>query len=395
MILRARWVLPIERPPVENGWIGLEGGVITALGNGRPPAGQVTDVGDCAILPGLVNSHTHLELSWMAGRGAPARSMGEWISTLMALRRGAAPSVDAQTAAAAEALSHARAQGTLAFGDIGNTLVTAQVLAAARSPSVLFHELLGFLPHDADARAAEGADRIQSSVRPPVGAGLSAHAPYSVSTGLFRAVARETAARGLASSVHLGESAEEVEFLMTGRGEIAETLKALGAWDENWTAPRLDPVAYLDGIGALWRGLLVVHATQLKPPSLAILAERGCVIVSCPRSNRWVGAGDPPLDAFYGSGAVVAFGTDSLASAPNLDMFGELAAARAVSTVPPHRLLESATRGGAVALGLDDHYGRISAGLRGPLLAVRVPGGVADVQEYLVGGDVKELAWVG
>jgi cytosine/adenosine deaminase-related metal-dependent hydrolase len=141
--------------------------------------------------------------------------------------------------------------------------------------------------------------------------------------------------------------------------------------------------------------MLAVHATQLDASALGVLASRGAVIVSCPRSNRWTGVGDPPLDDFYRSGAVVALGTDSLASAPTLDMFDELAAARRVSTVADARLLESATRGGAVALGLDSSYGRIAPGLRAPLLAVGVPAYVTDVQEYLVSGEHQERQWAG
>jgi 5-methylthioadenosine/S-adenosylhomocysteine deaminase len=156
-----------------------------------------------------------------------------------------------------------------------------------------------------------------------------------------------------------------------------------------WSAPGVDPAAYLDGLGVLRPGLLVVHATQLSSRALALLASRGCVIVSCPRSNRWVGAGDPPLDAFYASGAPVAFGTDSLASSPDLDMFAELAAARAVSRVPAARLLESATRRGAEALGLGDELGSLAPGRRAELLAVRIPEGVVDVEEYLVNGRVQ------
>jgi cytosine/adenosine deaminase-related metal-dependent hydrolase len=186
-----------------------------------------------------------------------------------------------------------------------------------------------------------------------------------------------------------------VEFLATGGGPMAGMLKDLGAWNDAWRAPGCGPVEYLDRLGVLRDGLLVVHATQLTPGAVAIVAARGCAIVSCPRSNRWVGAGDPPLDAFYASGAPVAFGTDSLASAESLDMFAELAAARAISSVPDARLLESATRGGAVALGLEEHVGRIAPGLRGPLLAVSVPDGITNVQEYLVAGMPRGRQWVG
>ena len=404
MIVRARWVLPIERPPIDGGWVSIDDGVIQAVGAGRPPSGApLTDLGDTAILPGLVNAHTHLELSWLAGRVPPAPSMDVWISGLMALRRESSPVDQMQQVTAAMALGVARAQGTIAFGDISNTLVTAPVLADDAPGSVIFHELLGFAPHDADARAREGADRVEAAARaaspiappyPHVRPGLAPHAPYSVRPDLFAAIDRESRARHLPSSVHLGESPEEMEFLMTGGGPFAGMLKALGVWDDAWRAPGCDPVRYLDRLGVLRPGLLAVHATQLKPDALAMLVARECVIVSCPRSNRWVGAGDPALDAFYASGAVVAFGTDSLASVESLDMFAELAAARSISTVPDATLLESATRGGALALRLEEHFGRIAPGLRAPLLAVAVPAGTIDVQEYLVSAIPQERRWI-
>lgn len=404
MIVRARWVLPIDRPLVHGGWVEIAAGVIRAVGHGRPPSGDVTDLGDVALMPGLLNAHTHLELSWMAGRVPPAPSMDAWIRGLMALRRESSPTGDAQRDAAAHAMGMARAQGTLAFGDISNTLITAPVLAHGAPGSVVFHELLGFAPHDADARAAEGADRVLMSARaaspheppyPHVRPGLAPHAPYSVSPDLFAAIDRQARGRFLPSSVHLGESPEEMEFLMTGGGPIAAVLKDLGAWSEAWRTPACGPVEYLDALGVLREELLVVHATQLAPDALATLAARGCIIVSCPRSNRWVGAGDPPLDDFYASGATVAFGTDSLASVESLDMFAELAAARTISSVPNARLLDSATRGGAIALGLNEHFGRIAPGLRAPLLAVRVPARTTDVEEYLVSGKPRDMQWVG
>lgn len=393
MIVRARWVLPIEARPIENAWIRTSGGVIREVGRGRPTEAH-EDLGDVALLPGLVNAHTHLELSWMAGRVPPAASMAQWIGRLMALRREQSPPEVEQGRIAADALAAARASGTLAFGDISNTLVTARVLEESATPSVLFHELLGFAPHDYEARARDGANAVQDAAHGLVTPGLAPHAPYSTAPELFRAIAREVEARGLPSSVHLGESPEEIQFLLTGGGPIADMLEAAGKWHGNWQCPGCDPVEYLDWLGVLKRGLLVVHATQLQKPALAKLAARGCVLVSCPRSNRWVGVGDPPLDDFYASGATVALGTDSLASVESLDMFAELAAARQISTVPDATLLESATRGGAKALGFDD-LGRIGPGARLPLLAVAVPSGVTDVEQYLVSGQPRDMQWVG
>jgi cytosine/adenosine deaminase-related metal-dependent hydrolase len=139
-----------------------------------------------------------------------------------------------------------------------------------------------------------------------------------------------------------------------------------------------------------------VHGTQLDRAAIDALAARGATIVACVRSNRWVGAGTPPVREFYASGARVALGTDSLASAPDLNLFAELAALREIAPeIPAARLLESATRSGACALGFGGDLGTIERGKRAALIAVELPAPVADVEEYLVQGVTSDrVRWV-
>jgi len=402
LVHRAAWVLPIASPPIQDGWVEVDRGRIVAVGGSRAASGERRTPNHeprTAILPALINAHTHLELSWMRGRVPPSQSMGRWIQALMALRRGETPSDTVQRQAAADAVAEARASGTVACGDIGNTVMAADVLADAGMPAVLFHELIGFGPGDGRAQARDGALRVIQAVRPPVKPGLAPHAPYSVSPGLFRAVADEAAGRGMPSSVHLAESPEEVEFLRSGGGPIADTLKELGAWNDGWSPPGVDPAAYLDQLGVLRPGLLVVHATQLVPAALSRLAERGCVIVTCPRSNRWTGAGAPPIRRFYESGVRVAVGTDSLASVDDLNLFNEMAEVRRLAPdVAARRILRSATLDGAAALGFDSELGSITAGKRAALITVRLPPGPLgpeDVEEYLLRGtQPADIAWL-
>jgi cytosine/adenosine deaminase-related metal-dependent hydrolase len=130
-----------------------------------------------------------------------------------------------------------------------------------------------------------------------------------------------------------------------------------------------------------------VHGVQCERDDLARVKNGGATLVSCPRSNRYVGVGDPPLADFYASGVNVAFGTDSLASVDDLNVFGELAAARPLApAVPASRLLESATLTAARALGFGSEYGSIARGKRASLISVRLQGRVDDVEEYLLGG---------
>jgi cytosine/adenosine deaminase-related metal-dependent hydrolase len=400
-VLRARWVLPIERPPIQDGWIEVVDGRIVRVGDGRPPASP-EDLADVALLPGLVNAHTHLELSWMAGRVPPALSMNAWIGTLMAVRRAGAPAGAAEELAAArQAAATMRAAGTALVGDISNSLMTPPVLTEAGLGGVVFHELTGFSARDPVSQVQQAWQRIDAlnaeprNLREPRNPGTSeprnlsfsvvAHAPYSVSPALFMEIGR--CAREAPLSVHLGESAEEVEFLRTGRGPIRQALERLGVWTDAWRAPGTGPVEYLRSLGHLRPGTLVVHGVQFDDAGLEGIREAGAVIVTCPRSNVWVGAGSPPAARFYAAGIPIAIGTDSLASCATLNVFDELAELHRIApAVPPARLLASATEVGANALGFGADFGTLAPGKRAAIVAVQVPHDVVDVEEYLVSG---------
>jgi cytosine/adenosine deaminase-related metal-dependent hydrolase len=226
---------------------------------------------------------------------------------------------------------------------------------------------------------------------------LAPHAPYSVSAGFFQAIRADIDAHPSAvSSVHLGENPEEIELLRHGSGEIKAVLEQLGRWPADWTPPGVSPVAYLSDLGFLDRCVLAVHGVQFDGEDLSRLSALGMTVVSCPRSNQYVGVGAPPIEAFYAMDVNVAFGTDSLASAPDLNLFAELACARRLAPrVPARRLLESATLVGARALRFDAEYGSIEAGKRAALIAVRVPDNVGDVEAYLVSGiEADAISWV-
>ncbi len=399
MIVRARWLLPIDRPPIEGGWIDVQGGRIARIERGRPPS-QAQDLGRVAVLPALVNAHTHLELSWLAGRVPPAESMVAWIRRLLAERASAASgSEPARTAAIGAAAASMVRTGTALVGDVSNTLTTLTVLREAGLGGVIFHEILGFDVVDARAAVREAWRRGRAAIEaqpapvsgrpdavPEIQVSLVAHAPYSVSPALLSEVGRRRR-DDAPLAIHVGESPEEIEFLRTGRGPFRHLLEDLGVWNDAWTPPQCDPVEYLGRLGYLRPGLLAVHGVHLKEQAIERLRQTGALLVTCPRSNEWVGVGLPPLSRYYAAGIPVAVGTDSLASAPTLNVFDELAAMRRVAPdVAAPTLLESATRVGAEALGLDTLYGTLAPGKRADLVTVDVPEGVTDVEEYLVSG---------
>ncbi len=263
----------------------------------------------------------------------------------------------------------------------------------------VFHELTGFNAPDPAARVKAARQRVADAVagHARTQVSIAPHAPYSVSPGLFSAIRADLDAHSDAlSTVHLGESAEEIEFVRSGTGEPRRILEALGVWDPTWRPPGVSPVAYLCELGFLDRRVLVVHGVQFDGEDLSRLSALDVTLVSCPRSNVYVGVGSPPLDAFYAMDVKVAFGTDSLASAPDLNLFSELAEARRIAPrVPARRLLESGTLTGARALGFGDEAGSIEVGKHAALIAVHLPAGVRDVEEYLVSGiEPDAITWL-
>jgi aminodeoxyfutalosine deaminase len=408
----AAWVVPIEGEPIRDGWVMVDSGRIVALGRRAPnDATAGVELGDVAVMPGLVNAHTHLELSYLRDQIAPASSFTAWARQIievrrmkptdpMALKVPPGPAIDA-------AIDESLHCGTAVVGDIGNTHASFPKLAASALAGVFFWELIGFNLKDPasdgplldfdplveHAVAALGelpaSDRLRTS--------LAAHAPYSVAPLFFRAIKKAIDKMPFVPcSVHLAENVEEVELLKTGGGPWKTLMQAIGSWNPSWTAPGVSPVQYLDDMRFIDNRLLVVHGVQMSGADLEKLKERGCTLVTCPRSNGHTGAGVPPITAFYDSGVRVAIGTDSLASAPDLNVFAEIATLHALApSVPAASLLESATIEGARALGFDADYGTIEPGKLARLLAIDVPPGTGDVEEYLVSGiHPGQIRWI-
>jgi cytosine/adenosine deaminase-related metal-dependent hydrolase len=421
MVFRAAWVCPIAGAPIRDGWVAVRDGRIEAVGGPQDSRPELTrDLGDVVVLPGLVNAHTHLELSWLRGRVPPAADFVDWIKQLFITRGGRRerPDDDGVLGAARQAAREMRAIGTAAVGDISNSLASIEPIRSSGMRGVVFHELLGFNLVNGqrviDTRAHRetavqlGGEAVRVAVAP--------HAPYSVSPELFRAIREEVNLSPLPmTSVHLGESQGEIDFLRDGSGPWPGILKWVGSTRDDWSPPGLGPVEYLESLGVLDAHTLVVHGVQFDERALGRLASIGSTLVTCPRSNQWVGVGVPPIERFYASGVKLAVGTDSLASVEDLNLFAELKTMRWLApSVPARDLLESATRVGAEALGLGTELGTIEAGKRAELIAVALPDAMrwpsagsrrstsagearraADVEEYLVSGvESHQVSWV-
>jgi cytosine/adenosine deaminase-related metal-dependent hydrolase len=368
------------------------------------PAGtRLADHGNAALLPALVNAHTHLELSALRGRiPFPQLGFSEWIKVLFPLRiaMAAGQMDEALRSGLAELLSH----GTALCADITNGAGMADEMFApvGRCPGAgiadsayskvperqIFLELLGFNIDSVSAAMPPGIDM-------PDGAALVPHSVYSVSPAIIAEAKEWTRVRGLPFSIHAAEHPEEIEFLQSGKGFCRELLEWLGRWDPRWTPPAKTPVEYLNCLGVLDSRTLLVHAVHMTESDWGLAAGRDCTAVFCPRSNRNLGSGSPRIDRALSLGMRCALATDSLASNTDLDLFAEAAFALAIlPSLDPERVIEMITLNPARALGRKGRFGSLEPGAGAHILAITIQSEVdeSNLCEALIESG-KEGAW--
>lgn len=378
MILRADWVVPVDAPALRDAWVQVADGRIAALGQGEPPAGDAPpiELHDALLLPGLVNPHTHLELTCYAGRIEPA-PLWTWLERLIALRREPGAAQRERQAVCDGAWRSLRA-GVTCVGDISRTNVHWRELKRVPIRKVCFVELLSAADHpprDPQELLAAFESIEEDGL---LTAGVSPHAPYTVPADQVRACVELATRRGRAWCMHWAETPEEAEFLR-GRLEALPPLVRQLARIAGARAAGANPAEHLARCcGGLAPGALA-HVNYADDADAAALAAAGHVAIYCPRAHAFFGHAPHPLAALRAAGVTLAIGTDSLASNQSLSMFDELRyLSRARPDVAPADALRMATLDAARALRLDGLVGSITPGKRADLVAVRPTGAAAD-----------------
>lgn len=371
-VFSADWVLPGDGPPIEHGTVTVDddGTVVDVARSDGPRTRSL-------LMPGLVNAHTHLELSALRGRVPGGGGFLPWVERLIGAR--VELSAEEEQAGIEAAIDELRASGTVAVGEVTNGLGAVHALAEAGFAGCVFHEVFG---QDL-ARLRERVQGLEAELRERVGTWPSielAYAPaphtlYTLHLDVVRMILEESRARGRRTSLHFLEHAVERRALEQGTGPVNEWLAMRSRVDPSalqW--PKKPALQVARDVGALGRDVLLVHLTEARPDELRAIAEAGSPVVVCPRSNLAIEGKLPPLLAMREAGILPALGTDSLASSPTLDVLADAKALRdRFPTAPPQELVRMATDGGARALGLA-HHGRIAKGMRPGL--VRVEGDI-------------------
>ena len=365
--IRAQFVHPVTAPPIEDGAVLVDDrGTIAAVGPNlvvptRPGARQL-EFPDARLLPGLVNTHTHLELTHLAGKNAE-REFAAWIRTLRALKDATTPEEFSRSAE--QGVRDAWAAGVTCVADTGSTGAPLEALARLGGRGIYYQEVFGPDPAQCAASMAElerALARLSPLASSPLSLGVSPHAPYTVSEPLYRAVADLARRERWPLAMHLAESRAETELVRDGSGAFADALRARGFAVR---AQHCSPVQYLLRLGVLQRatGWLCIHCVQVDERDVAILRDSGAGVAHCPRSNRAHGHGTAPLAAFRRAGLRVGLGTDSVVSVGDSSLLAEATAA----ALDGEDALRMLTIEGARALGLEREIGSLEVGKQADL----------------------------
>ncbi len=369
---RARWVFPGDADPIENGLVEVGDGVIVGLSDKSDP--DAVDLGNVALIPGLVNTHTHLEFSDLSEPIRPAEPFSSWIKSVVQHRR----SRETQTPEVIkQGIDECRQNGTTLIGEIATEDHDSAVYADPRLSVVMFRELLGLT----EQRAADQRQIAETHVaRAPneeasrLRRGLSPHTPYTVRRDLLDFASRLAQDERCPIAIHLAETEAERQLLSSGTGELSEMLQAFGEWDPaNFEVGRrpLDFLHMLQDVD----NVLVVHGNYLDDEEIEYLGNHPqMTVVYCPRTHHYFRRREHPWLRLLNAGASVCLGTDSRASNPDLNLWGEVQfLRRQFPQVASETLLRLATSSGAGALGLSARTGSITLGKMADLAVVRLP----------------------
>lgn len=389
VVLRARIVLPITRPPMEDGAVCVAQGRVRGVGRWRDlsavAGAKVADLGDVVVMPGLVNAHCHLDYSDLAGQIVPTKSFTDWIKTMTTAKAGCSYAEFAQSWLRGAQMLLRTGTTTLADVEAVPELLP-EVWEATPLRVFSFLEMTGVKSRrDPAAILREATVKADSLPSSRGGVGLSPHAPYSTVPELLRLSADTARLRHWPLATHVAESGQEFEMFAHGRGEMFEWLKRNER--DMSDCGRGSPVRHLHRNGVLGDNLLAVHVNYLAAGDAELLGQHQVSVVHCPRSHAYFRHQPFPREPLASSGVNLCLGTDSLATVNKvrgrpleLSLFAEMQTLAASSPeLSPESILRTATLNGARALGKRGQCGELTENALADLIALPFAGKVEEV----------------
>jgi len=395
LIYRAKTVVTMEGPPIEDGAVAIAGDRIATVGRFQEVqknGGEVIDLGEMVIVPGLINAHCHLDFTSLRGLIAPQRSFADWIRQINGLRRELTDEDYLQSIA--RGFAEAKRWGTTTIANVESMPALLNQMAAPPIRTWWFAEFIDVQPRvPAEEMIAQALAAFQNKEGWPGGFGLSPHAPYTASSKLSRLAVETARRRGLLLTAHVAESQEEMEMFRDRRGPLFDLLKTLGRPMEDCGGKT--PLAAILDRAQLDERWIVVHLNELEEKDFARLARGPRFhIAHCPRSARYFKHRPFELRRLLDLGFNVCLGTDSLASNFSLNLFAEMQTLRdAHPWLAPERLLQMATLNGARALHQEHALGKIRVGFKADLIALPIENASTDLFAKILAWD-GEVPWM-
>ena len=373
LLITARWVIPIDSTPIESGAVLIEEGKISALGQAEQLVRNSVDADridlpDSALLPGLVNSHTHFELSFLKNQVPYRGDFVDWVRRLS--RQRAEREVNLAKVIEQSCRESLRAGVTL-IGDICYGHQAWPILAEQPIRKTCYAEVFGIT--DEIGAALEYLQQCINHTQESdlLRLGLSPHAPYSAGRPLYQAAAGLAKEHDLPLTSHLSETLAELEFIDSAQGLWRTYLEELNKWDGSFKPLHKSPIGHLLNMNLANRPMLLAHVNYISDTDLDLLAKTNHSVAFCPRAHRFFAHPAHRFREMVANGINVSLGTDSLAGNDSLSILDDMRFLhKTQGELEPHVIFEMATINGARALHWSDKTGSISPGKEADLVAI-------------------------
>ena len=385
MLLKAQWVLPISKKPIEDGAVVVEGSKIKAVGKykrllGRFPDEEVVDFGKAIILPGFIDIHTHLEYSIFRGL-LDDLSYADW-KIQLTMKSAGLKKGDWELSAHIGALE-ALQSGITTIADITGSGASLKAAKDAGLRGVIYYEVAD-MDHTKVPQIIADAEKTISRWNDTVSGtnliiGLAPHSPYTVSPPLYKKASEWARQTKLKMCTHLAGSKAEYDFVKFGSGVLPNEYWDLMGWgDILWQPTGVSPVKYLEEWGVFDGGdVLAVHCVQVNEADIDILKKYDVSVAHCPRCNAKLGMGIAPLPSFAHRNLKVGLGTDSPASNNTMDIFDEMRigvllqrGVKGSFDFTAEDFVRMATLGGAEAINMESEVGSLDPGKQADIVVV-------------------------
>jgi len=379
VIHKAKWVVIDPWTIINDGYIRVESGLIKETGKGSC-SGHIIDHGHGALLPVLVNAHTHLELCALKDKVLPEKGFRNWVENLINLRNSA--STENLKTGAINGVKELIESGCGVIGEISTLGLTWKIVSNSSLAGVWFKEIMGnILPEDI----------LLCNINKLLIKSIAGHAPHTLSPELLVDLKNITRKKNIPFSIHLAESKDEILFLTTGKGKWSDFLSERGVDFSSWNLPVETPVQYLEHLGVLDENTIAVHLIHADKKDFEILLRHNVRVCLCLRSNFTLHNMMPDITGMLKAGIKPCLGTDSLASAESLSIFDEMTfVSKSFPSIPPAEIFAMATVNGANSLGFGEMFGSLTPGKRAAFVYVPVDvSSKSGLLQALVNADFK------